>query len=48
LRVGHPIESARAAYVDAAAAFERNDRAATLAAARKASDSALDAYLVGH
>lgn len=47
LRVGHPLENARAAYVDAAAAFERNDAAATLTAAHKAADAALDSYLGG-
>jgi hypothetical protein len=45
LRVGHPIEPARADYVAATAAFERSDAPGTLAAARKASDEALNAYL---
>lgn len=48
LRVGHPLEDARAAYVQAAAAFEQNDRAGALTAARKASDLALGAYQGGH
>lgn len=48
LRVGHPLEDARAAYVDATAALQSADRAAAVAAARKASDAALNAYLGGH
>jgi hypothetical protein len=45
MRVGHPLEDARASYVEAAAAFARNDARATIAAAHKAADAALDAYL---
>lgn len=46
-RVGHPIEPARAAYVDATASLERNDPAAAVTAARKAAGLALDAYMAG-
>lgn len=47
LRVGHPLEDARSAYVDAAARLEQHDAAGALAAARKATDLALDAYESG-
>lgn len=47
LRVGRPVENARAAYVDATAAYQRNDARATIAAAQKAADLALDAYQTG-
>ena len=47
LRVNHPVEPARAAYVEATAAYERNDAQATIGAAQHAADLALDAYLVG-
>jgi hypothetical protein len=47
LRVGHPVEDARAAYVEATAAMQRNDGTAAIAAAHKASDAALDAYTRG-
>jgi hypothetical protein len=47
LRVGHPLEDARAAYVDATARYQNGDRAGAAASARKASNLALDAYTAG-
>jgi hypothetical protein len=45
LRVGHALEDARAAYVDATAKYQSGDQTAALAEARHASDLALDAYM---
>lgn len=47
LRVNHPIETARAAYVEATAAYERSDAKAAIGAAQHAADLALDAYMAG-
>ncbi|HXP93703.1 MAG TPA: hypothetical protein VN905_09560 [Candidatus Binatia bacterium] len=47
LRVGHRLEDARAAYVEAVTAYQGDDRPAAVAAARKAADAALNAYLGG-
>lgn len=47
LRVGHPVEDARTSYVDATAAYQRNDLNTALTSARKAADEALDAYAKG-
>lgn len=44
MRVGHPLEDARAAYVDATAQLQQNDAAGAIASATKAADLALDAY----
>jgi hypothetical protein len=47
LRTNHPVEAARAAYVEATAAYERSDAPAAIGAAQHAADLALDAYLAG-
>lgn len=47
LRIGRPVENARSDYVNATAAYQRNDRSTALASARKAANEALDAYTKG-